>query len=162
MYESSVPVLVRALSNLKHILEIGQSHAADKKIDESIFTAARLFPDMLPLTKQVQIACDVAKGCGGRLAGIELPKYEDNEISFDELKARVEKTIKFLQEISPESINGQEEKSITIKAGPNELTFVGTQFLNEWVMPNVYFHITTTYNLLRKSGVAVGKRDFLG
>ncbi len=162
MYSSSVPVFVHYLKNLSNILKKGADYAAEKKIDEKVLTGGRLFPDMFPLTRQVQIACDVAKGCGARLAGIEVPKYEDSEVSFAELQARIEKTIDFLKSIPEAGINGSEHKQIKLQAGQRELEFVGEHFLRNWALPNVYFHITTTYNILRHNGVPVGKMDFLG
>ena len=162
MYSSSVPVFLHFLKSLSVILKKGADHAADKKIDEKVLTGARLYPDMFPLTRQVQIACDVAKGCGARLAGIEVPKYEDNEVTFAELQSRIEKTVSFLKSIPEASINGSEQKPIKLQAGQRELEFVGEYFLRNWALPNVYFHITTAYNILRHNGVAVGKMDFLG
>jgi hypothetical protein len=162
MYSSSVPVFLAYLKNLSNILKKGADYAAEKKIDEKVLTGARLFPDMFPLTRQVQIACDVAKGCGARLGGIEVPKYDDNEVSFAELQARIEKTVNFLKSIPEASINGSEQKQIKLQAGPRELEFVGDFFLRNWALPNVYFHITTTYNILRHNGVPIGKMDFLG
>ena len=162
MYSSSVPVFLHYLKNLSVILKKGADYAADKKIDEKVLTGSRLYPDMFPLSRQVQIACDVAKGCGARLAGIDPPKYEDNEVTFAELQARIEKTAAFLKSIPEASINGSEQKQIKLQAGPRELEFVGEYFLRNWALPNVYFHITTTYNILRHNGVAVGKMDFLG
>ena len=162
MYSSSVPVFLHFLKNLSVILKKGADYAAEKKIDEKVLTGGRLYPDMFALSRQVQIACDVAKGCGARLAGIEAPKYEDNEVSFAEQQARIEKTVAFLKSIPEASINGSEQKQIKLQAGPRELEFVGEYFLRNWALPNVYFHITTTYNILRHNGVAVGKMDFLG
>lgn len=162
MYSSSVPVFLHYLKSLSAILKKGEEFAGEKNIDEKVLTAARLFPDMLPLTRQVQIACDVAKGCGARLAGIEVPKYEDNETTFAELRARIEKTLAFLQTIPEASIDGSEQKQIKLQAGPRELEFVGDFFLRNWALPNMFFHITTTYNILRHNGVSVGKMDFLG
>ena len=162
MYSSSVPVFLHYLKNLDVILKKGADYATEKKIDEKVLTGGRLYPDMFPLTRQVQIACDVAKGCGARLAGMEVPKYEDNEDTFTELQARIEKTIAFLSAIPEASINGSEQKQIKLQAGPRELEFVGDYFLRNWALPNVYFHITTAYNILRHNGVAVGKMDFLG
>ena len=162
MYSSSVPVFLHVLKSLSVILKKGADYAADKKIDEKVLTGARLYPDMFPLTRQVQIACDVAKGCGARLAGIEVPKYEDNEVTFADLQARIEKTVSFLKSIPEASINGSEQKSIKLQAGQRELEFVGEYFLRNWALPNVYFHVTTAYNILRHNGVAVGKMDFLG
>lgn len=162
MYSSSVPVLLHFLKNLSAILKKGADYAVEKKIDEKVLTGARLYPDMFPLTRQVQIACDVAKGCGARLAGMDVPKYEDNETTFAELQARVEKTMEFLKSLPAEKIDGTEKKQVKITAGPRELEFVGDFFLRNWALPNVYFHITTAYNILRHNGVAVGKMDFLG
>lgn len=162
MYSSSVPIFLSYLKNLSNILKKGADYAAEKKIDEKVLTGARLFPDMFPLSRQVQIACDVAKGCGARLGSVEVPKYEDNEVTFAELQARIEKTVNFLKSIPEASINGSEQKQIKLQAGPRELEFVGEFFLRNWALPNVYFHITTTYNILRHNGVPVGKMDFLG
>lgn len=162
MYSSSVPVFVHYLNSLATILQKGADYAADKKIDEKVLTGGRLFPDMFPLTRQVQIACDVAKGCGARLAGLDVPKYEDNEVTFAELQARIERTISFLKSLPEASINGSEQKQIKLQAGQRELEFVGDHFLRNWALPNVYFHITTAYNILRHNGVPVGKMDFLG
>ncbi|MEI7949078.1 MAG: DUF1993 domain-containing protein [Gammaproteobacteria bacterium] len=162
MYSSSVPVFVHYLNNLATILQKGADYAADKKIDEKVLTGGRLFPDMFPLTRQVQIACDVAKGCGARLAGLDVPKYEDNELTFADLQARIERTISFLKSLPEASINGSEQKQIKLQAGQRELEFVGDHFLRNWALPNVYFHITTAYNILRHNGVPVGKMDFLG
>lgn len=162
MYSSSVPVFLHYLKNLSVILEKGEEYAAGKKVDEKVLTGARLYPDMLPLAKQVQIACDVAKGCGGRLAGADLPKYEDNEVTFAELQARITKTMDYLKSLPEEKFSGSEQKQIRLQAGPRELEFVGDHFLRQWALPNVYFHITTTYNILRHNGVPLGKMDFLG
>ena len=161
MYSSSVPVFLHFLKSLSNILKKGADYAAEKKVDEKVLTGARLYPDMFPLTRQVQIACDVAKGCGARLAGLEPPKYEDNEQTFADLQARIDKTVAFLKSIPEASINGSEQKQIKLQAGQRELEFVGEYFLRNWALPNVYFHITTTYNILRHNGVAVGKMDFL-
>jgi len=162
MYSSSIPVLLHFLKNLSVILRKGADFAADRKIDEKVLTGARLYPDMFPLTRQVQIACDVAKGCGARLAGVDVPKYEDNESTFADLQARIEKTMAFLKSLPEDKINGTEQKQIKLTAGPRELEFVGEFFLRNWAIPNVHFHITTTYNILRHNGVAVGKADYLG
>lgn len=162
MYSSSVPVFLHYLKNLSAILQKGADYAAEKKVDEKVLTGARLYPDMFPLSRQVQIACDVAKGCGARLAGVEVPKFDDTETTFAELQARVEKTVEFLKSLPEDSINGTEQKQVKITAGPRELEFVGDFFLRNWALPNVFFHITTTYNILRHNGVAVGKMDFLG
>ncbi len=162
MYSSSVPVLVCYLDNLAAILKKGADWAAEKKVDEKVLTSARLYPDMFPLSRQVQIATDVAKGCGARLAGVEVPKFEDTEETFAELIARIGKTTAFLQSLDKAAFEGSESRKITLKAGPRELEFIGDFFLRNWALPNVYFHITTTYNILRHNGVPIGKMDFLG
>jgi hypothetical protein len=162
MYNAAVPVCIRALTNLAHILDKGAAHAEAKKIDPSVLINARLFPDMYPLSRQVQIAADIAKGCASRLSGQEPPKFDDNEKTFDELKARVEKTITHLRSFTPEQIDGSEEKTISFTIGGRPLTFKGLHYLQNFVLPNVYFHVTTAYALLRHNGVELGKQDFLG
>jgi hypothetical protein len=162
MYNAAVPVCIRALTNLAHILDKGAAHAEAKKIDPSVLINARLFPDMYPLSRQVQIAADIAKGCASRLSGQEPPKFDDNEKTFDELKARVEKTITHLRSFTPEQIDGSEEKTISFTIGGRPLTFKGLHYLQDFVLPNVYFHVTTAYALLRHNGVELGKQDFLG
>ena len=162
MYTSSVPVAIHFLGNLSKILEKGQAFCEEKKIEPTVLTSARLAPDMFTLARQVQIACDVAKGCGARLSDTEAPKHEDTETTFEELQTRIQKTIAFLETLSADSIDGTEAKDIQIKAGPYELQFTGTDFLNKWALPNLYFHITTTYSILRHNGVEVGKMDYLG
>ncbi|WP_322106312.1 DUF1993 domain-containing protein [Paraburkholderia sp. J41] len=162
MFQASVPVLVRGLTNLQAIIGKAQAHAAEKQIDPSVFTGARLFPDMLPLARQIHIATDTAKGCAARLADVEAPKFEDVEVTFDELHARIQKTIDYLNTFKPEQIDGSEDRSITLKmrSGPIELT--GQSYLLSFVMPNFFFHITTTYDILRHNGVELGKMDYLG
>jgi hypothetical protein len=162
MYQASIPVLTRTLTNLANILAKAEAHAAEKKIDPAIFVQARLYPTMYPLPRQVQIATDVAKGCASRLAGLEPPHYEDNESSFAELQARIAKTIAFLETFSPAQIDGTEEKTVTLKVGGREKTFEGLPYLLDFVLPNVYFHTATAYAILRHWGVELGKADFLG
>ena len=162
MYQASIPVLQRALRNLAAIIDKAQAHAADKKIDEAAFIQARLFPDMFPFARQVMIATDMAKGCAARLAGQEPPKYEDNETTFAELKARIDKTVAFLDGFSADQIDGSEEKVITLPSRNGTRTFSGQTYLLGFVLPNVYFHVTTAYNLLRHGGVEIGKQDFIG
>ena len=123
---------------------------------------ARLFPDMYPLTRQVQIATDMSKGAAARLAGLEIPKYEDNETTFAELQARIAKTIAFLDTIKPAQLEGSEARAVVISVRKIDLKFTGQDYLLKWVNPNVYFHVTTTYNILRHNGVELGKQDFLG
>ena len=162
MYQASVPRFVNILGNLSSILDKAQAHVDAKKLDQSSLAGFRLFPDMLPLTKQVQIACDTAKGLVARLAGVEIPVFEDNESSLADLKARIAKTIAFIQTIKPEQLDGTEDKDIVIKRGEKETHYKGLQFLLGHAVPNVYFHVTTTYNVLRHNGVEIGKRDYLG
>ena len=162
LYAASVPSFTQALKALRVVLQKGEAHAAATKVDPSVFLQARLYPNMFPLVRQVQIACDFAKGAAGRLAGVELPKYEDNEASFAELYARIDKTLGFLDTIKPAQIDGQEARPIEIKAGPRTLNFSGQQYLLTFVFPNFYFHATTAYAILRHNGVEVGKGDYIG
>ncbi len=162
MYQSSVPVCVRMLSNLATILKKAEAYAAAKKIDPSVLINARLAPDMFPLSRQIQIATDVTKGGAARLAGVDVPSYEDKEATFPELQERIQKTITFIQSIKPAQIDGSEERKINLKIGGNEMNFLGLPYLLTFVMPNVYFHITTAYAILRHNGLDVGKMDYLG
>src|SRR4051794_10261293 len=162
MYKASVPRFVNILGNLSNILDKAQAYADAKKLKDDALTSFRLFPDMLPMTAQVQIACDTAKGVVARLAGIPIPAYEDNEKTLAELKARVAKTIAFIQTVTAEQIDGSEEKEIVTKRGDKETRYQGMQFLLGHAIPNFYFHVTTTYNMLRHNGVEIGKRDYLG
>ena len=162
MYQASVPRFVNILGNLSNILDKAQAHVDAKKLDTATLTNYRLFPDMLPMNSQVQIACDAAKGVVSRLAGVDIPAYEDNENTLAELKARIAKTIAFIQTISPEQIDGTEDKEIVIKRGDKETRYKGMQFLLGHAIPNFYFHVATTYNILRHNGIEIGKRDYLG
>ena len=162
MYQASVPRFVNILGNLSGILDKAQAHIDAKKIDATVLTGFRLFPDMLPMSTQVQIACDTAKGVVARLAGVEIPAYEDNEKTLADLKARVARTIAFIQTMTPAQIDGTEDKEIITKRGDKETRYTGMQFLLGHAVPNFYFHVTTTYNILRHNGVEIGKRDFLG
>ena len=162
MYQASVPRFINILGNFSGILDKAQAHIEAKKIADASLTTFRLFPDMLPLTMQVQIACDTAKGVVARLAGVEIPAYDDNEKTLADLKARVAKTIAFLQTFTPAQIDGTEEKAIVTKRGDKETHYKGLQFLMGHATPNFYFHIATAYNILRHNGVEIGKRDFLG
>jgi hypothetical protein len=162
MFQASVPRLINALNNLSHILDKAQAHIDAKKIDASALIQFRLYPDMLNFTRQVQIASDTAKGVIARLAGVEIPAYEDNEQSIADLKARIAKTIAFIQGFKPEQIDGTEDKDIITKRGEKETHYKGMQFLLGHAIPNVYFHTTTAYAILRHNGVEVGKRDYLG
>jgi len=162
MYQASIPSFLRMLDNLSTILDKAVAHAEAKKIDPSIFVNARLAPDMFPLSRQIQIATDMVKGCAARLAGIEVPSYEDNETTFSELKARITKTTEFLNSINSAQIDGSEDRHITVKFGSRELAFLGQAYLFDFVIPNFHFHLTTTYTILRHNGVEIGKKDYTG
>jgi hypothetical protein len=162
MSQASAPRFAHMLKNLSAILAKAQAHCEAKKIDPLVLTSARLYPDMFALSRQVQIACDSAKGGVARLAGVENPKYEDNEKTFEELQARIAKTLDFIASVKPAQIDGSEEKDIVIKTPTRELNFKGVQFLQAFAMANFYFHITTAYDILRHNGVELGKTDFLG
>jgi uncharacterized protein len=162
MYQASVPVFTRALTNLITVLEKGAAFAEAKKIEPSVLLNYRLAADMFPLTRQVQIATDMAKGCVARLAGQEIPKYEDNEASFPELIARLRKTIDFINTVKASQIDGTEDKTITLQRKDGDVTHKGQPYLLYYVQPNVYFHCTTAYDILRHVGVEVGKKDFIG
>jgi hypothetical protein len=162
MYQASVPVLVRGLTSLQAILGKAEAHAAEKQIDPSVFIGARLFPDMLPLVRQVYITTDTAKGCAARLAGVEPPKFDDVEVTFEDLHARIQKTIDYLKEFNAAQIDGSEERSITLKMRSGPVEFTGLSYLLQFVMPNFYFHVTTSYDILRHNGVELGKLDYLG
>lgn len=162
MYEISIPVLIRALENLSHILDKAVLFSTSKNIDPAVLINARLAPDMYPLSRQVQIATDVAKGCAARLAGLEVPSYSDDEQTFEQLQARVANTIAFIKTVNVEQLEGSETKAISVKTPSRELNFLGQPYLLNFVLPNVYFHITTTYAILRHNGVELGKADFIG
>jgi hypothetical protein len=162
MYQAFIPGAVRALENCISVLNKIAAHAEAKNIDPSVFVNARLAPDMFPLSRQVQIASDTVKGGAARLAGEEPPKYEDNETTFPELVARLRKTADYLQSFKPAQIDGSEERPITIKSRGGDLNFNGQNYLITFVLPNLYFHVTTTYAIARHNGVELGKKDFLG
>ncbi len=162
MYQASIPGFLRMLGNLSAILDKAAAHAEAKKIDPAVFINARLAPDMFPLSRQVQIATDMVKGCAARLAGIEVPRYEDNETTFADLQARIAKTKTFIQSVSAAQIDGSEERPITLKFGSRELNFLGQAYLLDFVLPNFHFHLTTTYAILRHNGVEIGKMDYVG
>lgn len=162
MYAASIPPLRRSLANLKTLVEKAAAHAEAKKIDPSAITGMRLYPDMFPFSRQVQIATDTAKGTASRLAGVEAPKYEDNESTFAELIARLDKTIAYLDSFKPAQIDGSEDKTITLPLPSGALTFTGTSYLINFALPNLYFHVTAAYAILRHCGVEIGKMDFLG
>ena len=162
IYDISIPVLTRGLTNLSSILDKAAAHAAARKFDPAALAQARLFPDMFPLTRQVQITCDTAKGAAGRLAGIDIPKHEDTETTLDELKQRIAKTLDFVKSVKAEQMKGAESKTIELKFPNRTITFTGLSYLVDFVLPNFFFHESMTYALLRSSGVEIGKMDFLG
>ncbi|BAY85450.1 hypothetical protein NIES267_49500 [Calothrix parasitica NIES-267] len=162
MYQASVPPLIHSLNNLVTILEKGAAHAEAKNIDPSVLINSRLYPDMFPLSRQVQIASDIARRGAARLAESEPPNIEDNETTFSELIARLQKTTSYLETLTPNLIDGSEEKSISLPVGKDTMTLEGMPFLLYFVLPNVYFHVTTAYDILRHCGVELGKLDFLG
>jgi hypothetical protein len=163
MHHASIPVLIHGLRNLSAILKKGADHAKAKGIDPAVLLNARLFPDMFPLTRQVQIATDMAKGCAARLAGIENPVFPDTEASFPELQERVTRTIAFLRSVKAAELRGSESRAIQLQMRMGAITFDrGQDFLAGWVLPNFYFHLATAYNILRHNGVELSKGDFLG
>jgi len=162
MYQANVPRIVNMLTNLDHLLDKALVHIESKKWSEAALTQFRLYPDMLPMTRQVQIACDTAKGVVARLAGVDIPAYEDNEVSFADLKQRIAKTMAFVNGFSAAQIDGTEDKDIVTKRGDVETYYKGMQFLLNHAMPNIYFHVTTVYTILRHNGIEIGKRDYLG
>ncbi|GHU30977.1 hypothetical protein AGMMS50256_18760 [Betaproteobacteria bacterium] len=162
MYQASVPVFIRLLKNLGAILEKGRTHAEARKIAADVLPASRLIADMLPLRRQVQIASDQAKGAAARLAGVDVPKYEDNEQSFEDLQARIAKTVAFLETFKAAQIDGSEERDIVLSLHDHDLRFKGQEYLLGFVLPNFYFHLVTAYNILRGNGVEIGKHDYLG
>jgi len=162
MYEASVPCFIRMLTSLDAILVKAQTHAAAKKIDPTVLLNSRLFPDMFPLLRQIQIATDHAKGAVSRLAGVEVPKFEDNEQTMDDIRARLAKTIAFVGSFEAAQIDGSEDDTITLKVGGQERSFNGMNYLLGFAQPNFYFHLVTAYDILRHNGVEIGKRDFMG
>jgi len=163
MYEMIVPIANRMLGNLSAILDKGAAFAEQKKIEQTVLTVARLAPDMFPLTRQVQIACDMIKGAAARLGGVEIPSHPDNETTFAELKARVAKVRDFINGIPAANFAGSENRPLTLKMRHGDKHFDnGLDYLRFYAMPNFYFHITTTYTILRHNGVELGKADFIG
>ena len=162
MYQASVPVFIRMLDNLAAILEKAAAHAEARKIDPAVLVSGRLYPDMFPLSKQVQIAADAAKGGAARLAQQEPPAFEDNEATFADLVARTRKTTDYLRTLKPEQIDGSEDRTVTWKTRTATKTMQGMPYLLNHVLPNLYFHVTTAYAILRHNGVEIGKGDFLG
>jgi len=162
MYQASIPQLTKMLTNLSNILKKGEEFAKAKNVDGAVLVGDRLSPDMFPLSKQVQIACDQVKNGMARLAGIEPPKFDDQESTFAELQERIAKTIAFANTIQPAQVDGTEAKEIKFSIKEWHFEFVGEQYLLTWIIPNFYFHVTTAYNILRHNGVEIGKADYLG
>jgi hypothetical protein len=163
MHSASVPVFVRMLNNMLAWLDKAEAYAKARKFDPSNYLGLRLSPDMLPFARQIQIASDTTKNCVARLAGTEPPKWADDEATLDELRARIKKTIEYVQSVPAAKFDGSEQREITVPAGPGRtLTFTGETFLRGFSLPNFFFHVTMTYALLRHAGVELGKMDYLG
>ena len=162
MHTASVPIFIRMLGNLLAWLDKAEAHAATKKFDSGVYLASRLAPDMLPFTKQIQIACDAAKFGVARLARIEAPKFDDHESTLAELRTRVHRTIEFIESVPRDKLEGSEEADITVPRRDGSMTLKGEAYLARFVLPNFFFHVTTAYGLLRHNGVELGKADFLG
>lgn len=162
MYQASAPRFANTLRNLSAILDKAQAHAEAKNIDPAVLCGCRLIADMFPLSRQVQIACDTAKGAVARLAGVEVPRHEDVEQTPAELKQRIAKTVDFIRSVNPENIDGSEERQIVLKLRGEETKFDGLQYLLGFAYPNFFFHVASAYNILRANGVDIGKRDYIG
>jgi len=162
MYQAAVPASIHTLKALSAILDKAASHCETHKIDPTVLINSRLYPNMFPLARQVQIAADLVKGMAARLSGKDVPSYADTEATFADLKARIAKTADFIQSIPQTALDGTEDKEIILKVGGNEMKFAGRDYLISFVLPNFYFHVTTAYAILRHCGVELGKKDFLG
>ena len=162
MYQASAPRFLNMLGNLSAILDKAQAYSDLRQLDAATLPGCRLYPDMLPLARQVQIACDTAKGAVARLAGVDNPRHEDTEKTLSELQARIAKTVAFVKEFKPAQLDGSEDKDLTIKLGKNEVSWKGMQYLLGFALPNFYFHVVTAYDILRHNGVELGKRDYIG
>ena len=162
MHQASVPVFVRALTNLAHVLKKGEAHAAAKGVTDEVLLQTRLIPDMLPLVRQVQIAADMATRGAARLAGVEPQAFEDNETTLAQVQARIERALAYVQTFTPAQIDGSEARAIVLKMRTGELNFDGQSYLLQFVLPNLFFHCTTTYAILRETGAELGKSDFIG
>jgi hypothetical protein len=162
MYHASVPVFRQGLKNLSAILDKAEAQATERKIDPAVLLAARLAPDMFPLVRQVQIACDHAKGASARLAGLDVPKFDDVETTIEELQQRLTRVREFVESIDPARFDASAERDITMPIGGQPKTFTGQTYLLHFALPNFYFHSTVAYAILRHNGIAIGKRDFIG
>lgn len=162
LYQFTIPALIRGLANMSGLLEKASAYAAAKKCDATVLAQTRLFPDMHPLSRQVQIACDTAKGAAARLAAIENPKHEDTETTLAQLQARIEKTLDILNSCKPEQFSEADSRTIELKFPGGAVQFTAANYVSEFVLPNFYFHVSMVYALLRENGVDVGKTDYLG
>lgn len=162
MYEASVPVFTQILNSLAAIIDKAETHANEKNIDPAALLQARLYPDMFPFTRQVQVATDFAKGCSARLAGVEVPRYEDTEKSFADLRERIARTVAFISDLPRDAIEASDQRDIVTGSGAKVREFKGQDYLVHYAMPHFYFHATTAYALLRHNGVEIGKKDFIG
>lgn len=162
MYDASVPVFKQILTSLSALIDKAEAHAAEKKIEPAALLQARLYPDMFPFTRQIQVAADFAKGCSARLAGVDVPKYEDVETTFAELKERLARTIAFIDGLPQDGIEASAQRDISTSSGPNAKQFKGQVYLVHYALPHFYFHATTAYAILRHNGIEVGKKDFIG
>ena len=162
MFQASVPVFNQFLTSLSNIIAKASAHASARKIDPTVLVGARLYPDMLPFSRQVQIATDHAKGAMARLAGVDMPSYPDTEATFEELQARIAKTLAFVNEFKPEQLDGSESREVVLTIGGQKMPFSGQSYLIQFALPNFYFHTTTAFAILRHCGVEIGKRDFMG
>jgi hypothetical protein len=162
MYSASVPVFKQILNSLSAIIDKAEAHATEKKIEPAALLQARLFPDMFPLVRQVQVAADFAKGAAARLAGVDVPKYEDNEQTFADLKARIAKTLAFIDSVPQDGIEASAPRDITTGSGEKAKQWKGQTYLMHYALPHFFFHATTAYDILRHNGVEIGKKDFIG
>jgi len=162
LYQASIPLLVRGLNTLSTLLDKAEHHAGEHQLDAQQLLSARLYEDMYPLSAQIQRASDTAKATASRLSGVAAPAFADNETSFDELQARINKTLLFLETVAPETVDGQEERAVTMKLRGEERTLTAQEYLTVFGLPNFLFHVTTAYGILRHQGVKLGKMDFLG
>ena len=162
MQSLTLPVFTHALTNLKALVEKGKAHAEARKFDGASLVNFRLYPDMLPFAAQIRIACDIVKGAGARLAGIDPPKFADDETTLEQLIARVQKTLDFIASLDPKAVEGSETREITLTSPRGTMKFQGLDYLLHFVLPNLHFHSATAYNILRHNGVEIGKQDYLG
>ena len=162
MYQASVPVFVRALTNLTHVLKKGEAHAKEKGVEPDNLLQQRLMFDMLPLVKQIQIACDTAARGSARMAGVEPKSFPDNETTLAQAYARIEGTIDYIKSFKPEQIDGCENKDVVHKTRHGDTHFKGLAYLTDYALPNLFFHCTTAYDILRVAGTQIGKKDYLG